>query len=150
MGTWNESIYGNDSAMDFIEDIRILSETAYSVLDIDRMLNLVTEDTEERLVLADFEMEMFNKVLNLKETLNAIEDAKLHIREWNKECRAKRLRVLSDFKKRVLASQNNEIKEVGYIEQGKKIEAFLNEKASFDIFNPIVLSEVFQKYSNAK
>lgn len=150
MGAWNESIYGNDSAMDFIEDIRKLSETAYSVLDIDRMLNLVTEDTEERLVLADFEMEMFNKVINLEETLNAIEDAKLHIGEWNEECKLKRLRVLSDFKKKVLDSQNNEIKEVGYFEQDEKIEAFLNEKGSCDIFNPMVLSEIFQEDSNTK
>ena len=76
MGSWNESIYGNDLAQDFLGLINDLHRSQLNLNDI--ITNLknhhLYEYNEAKLVLADFEMDLSQNISNKQDVKYVIKE----------------------------------------------------------------------------
>lgn len=104
MGAWSEGIYGNDTALDLVNQISQLIDDGNKPIDIIVELLDNKYDTEELLVLADFELFVIGKVFFTSDVIKTIDDLIRDTSTWNNP--KEREKVLINFKQKILDNRN--------------------------------------------
>lgn len=128
MGSWNETIYGNDSAIDTLGNMQLSLEQGISGVDI-----IVTElekyyEHEQMLVLADFDLFLNGKITVVPKVLYSIKRLLDDINLWANP--KSRETELLNFKRKVLDNKESH----NLNRSNDEIKDWILDRRKYDIF----------------